>query len=186
MFNVRHAALLSFIVAAVATRILPHPPNFTALGAMGLFAGVYVNRRWAAFVVPLVVMLISDAILSLMWFGELRANQDWFSYFLFAAIVLMGMSIRERASAARVTGASIGAAAFFFIFSNLQVWIADGGKTYPFTTAGLAQCYIAAIPFGLNMLLGNLVYGGLMFGAWRLLQSYLSPAPISLAKSEAA
>ena len=37
----RILALLSAIAAAAALRLVPHPPNFTPIGAMALFSGFY-------------------------------------------------------------------------------------------------------------------------------------------------
>jgi hypothetical protein len=36
------------------------------------------------------------------------------------------------------------------------------------TASGLIECYIAAIPFAGNMLAGNVIYAGLLFGGWRV------------------
>jgi hypothetical protein len=55
----------------------------------------------------------------------------------------------------------------FFLLSNFHVWL--GSRTYPQTPAGLLACYVAAVPFAMNMLAANLLYCGLMFGSWELL-----------------
>ena len=49
----RLVALLCAIAAAAALRLVPHPPNFTPIGAMALFSGAYLGRRGLAFVAPL-------------------------------------------------------------------------------------------------------------------------------------
>src|SRR5688500_13083380 len=46
----RLAVLITAIVAAAALRLVPHPPNFTPIGAMALFSGAYLGRRALAFV----------------------------------------------------------------------------------------------------------------------------------------
>src|SRR3569623_126313 len=38
----RLLALLGAIVVAAALRLVPHPPNFTPIGAMALFSGAFV------------------------------------------------------------------------------------------------------------------------------------------------
>ena len=43
---------------------------------------------------------------------------------------------------------------------------ANEANLYPKTVAGLINCYVAAIPFFRNMLLGNLLYSALLFGAF--------------------
>ncbi len=59
----RLLALLSAIVVAAALRLAPHPPNFTPIGAMALFSGAYLGRKWLAFAAPLAALLLSDAVL---------------------------------------------------------------------------------------------------------------------------
>ncbi len=60
----RILVLLSAIAAAAALRLVPHPPNFTPVGAMALFSGAYLGRRGLiAFAAPLGALLLSDAIL---------------------------------------------------------------------------------------------------------------------------
>ena len=49
-----------------------------------------------------------------------------------------------------------------FIVTNLYVWVA--GALYPHTLAGLATCYIAAIPFYGNQLAGDATYAAVLFG----------------------
>jgi hypothetical protein len=49
------------------------------------------------------------------------------------------------------------------VLTNFGVWAID--NLYPKTTAGLVDCYVAAIPFFRNMLLGDLLYSALLFGA---------------------
>ena len=68
--HARLTVLLSAIVAAAALRLVPHPPNFTPIGAMALFSGAYFGRRWLAFAAPLGALLLSDAVLGFyagMW-----------------------------------------------------------------------------------------------------------------------
>ena len=46
----RMLALAALVAAAAASRLIPHPPNFTAIGAMALFAGAtFPDRRVAVF-----------------------------------------------------------------------------------------------------------------------------------------
>ena len=45
--NLRLGILSLIVVAAAMTRLLPHPPNVTAVGAMALFGGAYFARPLA-------------------------------------------------------------------------------------------------------------------------------------------
>jgi hypothetical protein len=140
---------------------LPHPPNFTAIGALALFGGAYFTRRWMALLIPLAAMLLSDAVLT---------SPDPTSYCCFALTVLLGMLLRGQVTFGRTTAAAVGASVLFFALSNFSVWW--GSKTYPQNAAGLAECFLAAIPFAQNMLLGNLFYCGVLFGGLEAVQRF--------------
>jgi len=151
--------LLAIIFGAAALRLLPHPFNFTPIGALALFAGAHFdNKRWA-FIVPLAAMLLSDILIG--FHGQMPVI-----YGAFAVIVAMGFLLKEKKTALNVTGASLVAATFFFVVSNFGVWAFDG--LYPLTMAGLVTCYIAAIPFFQNWLLGTLFYAAVLFGGFAL------------------
>src|SRR6266704_780265 len=50
------------VLLGAFSRLLPHPPNFVALGAIGLYAGARLPRLWA-WAVPIAAMLLSDLVL---------------------------------------------------------------------------------------------------------------------------
>ena len=63
----RFLVLTLLIVATAATRALPllvpHVWNFTAVGALGIFAGAQFSDKRLAFVMPLAAMAISDVFI---------------------------------------------------------------------------------------------------------------------------
>jgi hypothetical protein len=59
----RFLLIAGLIAAAATSRLLPHPPNFTPIGAIALFGGAAFRDRRLAFAVPLLAMLLSDAAL---------------------------------------------------------------------------------------------------------------------------
>ena len=161
----RYGILVAMIVAAAAMRLLPHPANFTPIGALALFAGAHFDdKRWA-FIVPLAAMFLSDILLG--FHGQVPVT-----YGAFAVIVAMGFALKERRTTLRVGGFSVGAATFFFVVSNLGVWATDG--LYPLTFPGLVACYVAAIPFFQNWLAGTLFYSALLFGGFALAEKQLA------------
>src|SRR5947209_10624176 len=102
----RILALLSAIAAAAALRLVPHPPNFTPIGAMALFSGAYLGRRPLAFAAPLGALLLSDAILG--FYGGM-----WVQYVAVALVVLLGMLALQRRSLLRVAGAAVASSILF-------------------------------------------------------------------------
>jgi len=159
--NARILVLVSAIVAAAALRLLPHPPNFTPIGAMALFGGAYLGRRGLAFVAPLGALLLSDAIL-----GFYRGMS--FVYGTVALVVVIGWWVSSRRTPLRIGSAAIASSVLFYVVTNFGMWLFSG--FYPLTSAGLVACYVAAIPFFQNTLAGDLFYSGLLFGGFALLE----------------
>ena len=159
--SIRLSVLLAAIVGAAALRLVPHPPNFTPIGAMALFGGAYLGRRAIAFAAPLAALLLSDLLLGFY-------PGMWVQYFAVALVVAIGMLALKRVSVLRVGGAAIASSLLFFALTNFGVWLLSG--MYPQTLAGLAACYAAAIPFFQNTLAGDLFYSGVLFGGFALLE----------------
>ncbi|MFN6081523.1 MAG: DUF6580 family putative transport protein, partial [Bacteroidota bacterium] len=44
--NKRITTIIFIVFAAALTRLFPHAPNFTPIGAMALFAGAFLSNRW--------------------------------------------------------------------------------------------------------------------------------------------
>ena len=62
--------------------------------------------------------------------------------------------------------ASLISSTVFFIVTNLGVWLVGG--LYPHTLPGLENCYILALPFFRNTLMGDLLYTGVLFGSFAM------------------
>ena len=161
----RILALLSAILVAAALRLVPHPPNFTPIGAMALFSGAYLGRRIVAFAAPLGALLLSDLVLG-FYHGQATV------YFSVALIVMLGMVALRRVSLLRVGTAAVASSILFFVITNFGMWLFSG--FYPRTLIGLEACYVAAIPFFQNTLAGDLFYAALLFGGFRLAE-HLAP-----------
>jgi hypothetical protein len=157
----RFATLAGMIFLAAASRLIPHPPNFTPLAAMALFGGAYISDKRLAFGLPLAALLLSDAVL-----GFYR-DMIWV-YGSFALIVWLGLQLQSRRRLLPIAGAALAGSVLFFAITNLGVW-ASGGL-YPRTLTGLGTCYVAAIPFFQNTLAGDLVYTALLFGGFALVE----------------
>ena len=155
----RLIALISAILVAAVLRLVPHPPNFTPIGAMALFSGAYLGRRTIAFAAPLGALLLSDLVLG-FYHGQATV------YFSVALIVMIGMLALSRVSPLRVGTAAILSSVLFFAITNFGMWLFSG--FYPRTLAGLEACYVAAIPFFQNTIAGDLFYATLLFGGFKV------------------
>jgi hypothetical protein len=168
MINPRTMTLITMILAAALTRVMPHPWNFTAVGAMCLFGGATFQRRWQAIAVPMIALLISDVAIAYLQYGGDLTTMTSFKYLLFGLIAAMGMLIRGRTNPANVMGLAIASSVVFFVLSNFNRWL--GSTDYPQTASGLLACYVAAIPFARNMVFADLFYSAVLFGGLFLMQ----------------
>jgi hypothetical protein len=156
----RLLAILSAILVAAALRLVPHPPNFTPIGAMALFSGAYLGRRGViAFAAPLGALFLSDLVL-----GFDRSMPT--VYFSVALVVIIGWLSLQRVSALRIGAAAVVSSVLFFAITNFGMWLFSG--FYPRTLAGLEACYVAAIPFFQNTVAGDLFYAALLFGGFKV------------------
>src|SRR3989304_1649502 len=58
--NPKFLTLAIMILAAAFSRLIPHPPNFTAVAAIALFGGTYFDKKWNAFLIPITAMFLTD------------------------------------------------------------------------------------------------------------------------------
>jgi hypothetical protein len=149
----------TLLLIGVLSRLVPHPWNATPVMAIALFAGTYLAKRWAVFL-PLAIVALSD--IALGWHATVP-----FNWAAFALTGMLGWWIRPRPGAGRILAGTLTGSVLFFLITNFGVWVAGG--LYPPTPAGFWQCYVAAIPFFRGTLLGDVVYAGILFGAYALL-----------------
>ena len=155
----------------VLARVLPHPPNVTPLTALALFGGAMLPRRWAV-LLPLGIIMLSDLVLGL---HETIA----FTWAGVALIGSIGWWLRRQTSLGRVMFASLLASSLFFILTNAGVWLlGERGTMYPHTAQGLWTCYVAALPFYRNALLGDLLMTVGVFQSYAWLARRVAPARV--------
>lgn len=145
------------ILLAAISRLAPHPPNFTVIGAMALFGGACFENAAAAYLIPLAAMLLSDAVIG--FHSGMPAV-----YLSFLLTTMLGRRLLTGRGAGKIAAVSFASAAMFYVITNFWVW-AGGALGYPHTTQGLLMCYTAAIPFFGNTLAGTMVYSAVLFGA---------------------
>lgn len=145
------AILILLITIGVIGRLLIETPNVTPITTVAIIAGLAVGWK-RAMIVPISAMLISDTVEG---FYSLTLMATVYGCFLIPAILSRFIGKYRLLGSLAVAG---GSATVFFIITNFMVWWGSGW--YPQTLSGLTQCYIAAIPFYKNMLIGDLVMTG--------------------------
>ncbi|HUO85587.1 MAG TPA: DUF6580 family putative transport protein [Thermoanaerobaculia bacterium] len=163
--------IAGLVLGAALLRLVPHPPNFTPIGAIALFAGAHLGRRWLSLAIPLAAMLVSDALLEVTTGWGFHEGMPVI-YGAIALIVALGLGLaRIGIRPLTVVAGAIGSATLFFLVTNFFVWLSSG--MYPPSLAGLVSCYVAAIPFYGNTLGGDLLFASLLFGAFSLAERKL-------------
>ena len=165
------------IVFAALTRLFPHYPNFTAVGAMAIFGGSVIKDKKLAFLLPLLALLLSDVCLQL--FTSTKGFYGVGQFFVYGAFILItGLAtFMRKTNALNIAFAAVWSGVIFFLVSNFGVWLLSGA--YPKSLAGLGACYWIAIPFYngevtgsflLNSIVGNLFFSAILFGAYALIK----------------
>lgn len=168
--NPKISVIFFAIFAIIMTRILPHPPNFTAVGAAAIFGGAVFSKSWKAILVPLLALFISNVIINNTIYSayyETFSVLSLGSLWVYAAIIFMSVLANVFIKSFKVTsiaGVTVGGTILFFAVTNFGAWF--GNPMYPQTLDGLISAYIAGLPFVLNSLLGNIVFVSILFGSY--------------------
>jgi hypothetical protein len=169
--NTRNIVLLLIIVFITIMRLLTFKyqswSNFTPVGAIAIFSGVYFNEKWKAYVMILAMFFLSDVIINHSYTAHwsLWSSYTFWNCLCFAIVVLIGTLIKKINIA---TGLLIILAPVLVHWLVMDLpWV----TFYPNTITGYGQSLIAAIPFEKNMLLGDIVFGFILFGGFELAKS---------------
>jgi hypothetical protein len=154
--------LTLMVFAAAFVRLIPHPPNFAPVAAMALFGGAYFTKKWAAFLVPITAMFVTDLFLGFH-------PTMWAVYLSFVLIVMIGMLMIKQKKVTNIFFASVTASVLFFIITNFGVWLST--PYYAKTGTGLIACYTAAIPFFHQTFLSDLFFVAILFGLLEILKA---------------
>jgi len=135
-------------------RIIPHPPNFTPILATAIYTPYMVNDKWIAVLIPLSAMFIADIIIGF------HLYMLWVYGAIGLSTLISNWSMRFNKKYIQLGVMAILSSILFFIITNFAVWII--WDYYPKTIDGLIICYIKAIPFFQNTLLGTMIYTALI------------------------
>jgi hypothetical protein len=153
--------LVAFLIAFdVVARLLPHAPGFMPVAASALFAGRFLKTPVLAPIVPLAAMALSGFALA----GE-DARVLFVVYGAITLPAIAGILSRRWRGAGAIVAVMLSCSLVFFATTNFAVWLFSG--LYPLDLQGLAQCYIAALPFLEKTVTGDLFWTAILFGgAW--------------------
>jgi hypothetical protein len=184
--NLRFGVVVGLIVIAAFSRMIPHMPNFSPLGAIGLFGAAYFSKKWQAFLIPLAAIWLSDLFISNVLYGQYHPDFVWlydgfyWQYGSYVLITLAGFFIFKKLSVQRILAGSLLSTAIFFLVTNFGCF--PNNPIYSQNLSGLLTCFAAGIPFINGTFLGDLFYSGLLFGTLAILQQRFTALKPALAK----
>lgn len=132
-------APLIFIVFAVLSRLVPHPPNFAPITALALFSGVYLPKKYA-FIIPIVALLVSDYFVG--YYG-------WEMFFVYGSFLISGMIglwLRSHQGIITTAGSALASSLIFYLLTNFGVWLMPY-STYSNDIRGLMESYYLGYRF---------------------------------------
>lgn len=163
-----------------ALRLIPHPPNAVPMGALAIFAGASLPRRWA-WLLPVVVMALSDLVIDSAMGRPLMDVSRWIIYGTIAGTTFIGpLAKRFSGRLWLLPALSFAASVIFFITTNFGAWLSlattsqgswlSPAFAYPLSLSGLISAYVQGIPFFQNTVLADLAGTVVLFGLGSLLE----------------
>ena len=142
------------IIALSLFRLIPHPPNFTPILAISVFAGIKFKDNLFSYLVPVFAMLVSDAIIG-FHSGMIV---------IYLAIVLSAFVSRRFDT---INTSVLGSCILFFLITNFHVWLMS--PSYSKSLTGILECYTLGIPFFGMTLLSTFFYSYILFYSFTFL-----------------
>src|SRR5262249_21645725 len=132
----RTAVLVSAVLLAAVTRLIPHPPNLAPITAMALFGAAMLSDRRMALLTPLVALFVSDLCIEAMYRLGLMTTWGiysgmWVTYTALLVITLMGFLLRGHRTVPAIGGVTLAGSVVFYVVTNFGVWAF--GHLYPRT-----------------------------------------------------
>tara|TARA_Y100000590_G_scaffold409771_1_gene502242 strand:+ start:972 stop:1472 length:501 start_codon:yes stop_codon:yes gene_type:complete len=155
------ALIIILTLFSVFARLIPHPPNFTPILAIALFAGMSFKNKYF-FCIPLLAMLISD------YFLGYHSSIIWV-YISILLIFYLGHLFKQKYTFKNIFILSLTSSLIFFLITNFAVWVIG----YPKSISGFIACYIAALPFFHNTLFSTMFYTFIFHISYRYLDNSL-------------
>jgi len=158
--NKKIAFILALLTIGLASRFIPHYPNFTAIGAMALMGGAMLKNPLESILLPIGALFISDIVINNVIYASegftLFYSSAAFVYGAVLVTILMARLVKKL-NIKNYLFLSVAASVVFFLLTNAGTWAM--GVMYPKTAQGLLSAYAAGIPYAMSYLAGTLVYG---------------------------
>ncbi len=173
--NTRNIILALMIIVLTAVRLLTYKyqvwSNFTPVGAIAIFGGVYFNEKWKAYLIVLLTFFVSDVIINHSYTSHwsLWSSDTFWNCVCFSIIVFVGSRIKKLNLVNSVI-ILLAPVTIHWLIMDLP-WINGAASLYPYSVLGYWEALVAALPFERNMLLGDAAFGLVLFGGFELAKS---------------
>ena len=141
-------------IALAASRLIPHPPNFTSLLALSFYVPALFGIRYLPSLI--ISFVLTDLIIGF----------HGVSLFTWGSVIVIGLMSKYFISSmmTRISGSLVGACVFFII-TNFGVWSMG---SYGYTIDGFLNCYTLAIPFFAYSVISTLLFSSIIEGIHKL------------------
>lgn len=123
--------------------------------ALALLSPVFFKTRYAFFV-TLISVFTSDVTLHFFAHIPLFGTWSLYTYSGWLMVTMLGLALQKNIMLSRVIFFAAFAPFLFWCWTNLGTWFTTA--LYPHNTAGLLQCYIAALPFLKNNVIATIIF----------------------------
>ena len=170
---IKVSVVVGLVLLAAFSRLIPHPNNFTAIGALAIFGAYTIQNKWLSSILPLLAMWVSDLVINNIVYASYTNSMVWFSEgfgWIYAGVLaqsIISWFLVSDNKFTNIISSSLFGAIAFFVLSNFGVWV---GNMYPHTLSGFTACFASAIPFFANTLAGNLFFCFILFGSYFLIE----------------
>ena len=168
------------------------PQNFSATYALCFCAGLYLPRR-LAWTIPLVVMVVTDLLLTFLYYHSQDYSLAAFirdqapNYAAYVVLIGLGCALGGKRSFFTLLGGGLLGAILFYLISNTACWLSMG---YEKTLAGWFRALTTGMPgysptweFFRSTLLSGGLFSGLFVGAMKLSEA-LDESPVEEEEEE--
>jgi hypothetical protein len=185
--------IISSVVIATLSRLLPHPLNIAPLIGITLFSAAYLPKKWMGFVLPLFCWMLSDVFVNIFVENPIHGRFGYFTsytalgvYSSLFIIFLLGSWLRSGVRLPKLVAITLSSSLLFYFITNSFSFF-EG--YYGSGLSGYVTCLAAGLPFYksdygtlfgsffLNGIMGDLFYTSVLFGSYYLVnRRSLKPA----------
>lgn len=151
---------LLWILMGVVGRLGIHIPDVTPITSLCLFAPTVFSKK-NSFLITFIILFLSDLLLHFIFGFAIFGSWTLFTYSGWFFITALGFIFAKQLTLTRSMFFSFYAAIVFWIWTNFGTWCAT--NLYSHDLNGLWQCYVAALPFLRNSIIGACAWSGVLF-----------------------